>query len=167
MNRIKKLIKLERSGSMLSFDEKKQIFDSFEELTLTKVSLGRLNYHFEGSAVPKTIVIKYLHPKSGNAFVYAGYLPKEETKEGYLSVHDLEETAIRELVVKALDFLKKTEDGYVEGYEEVWRDDHHDQLILRYSQPIWLIVMTTGSVEAVFKTKEAAKSYLNDEGFFE
>lgn len=150
---------------MLSFEEKKAIFDSYDELEMKEVSLGRLNYHFKDSAVAKTMVVKFLHPKSANAFVYGGYLPKEETKDGYLSVHDLEETEIRQRVEAAIDFLKKTADGFEEGYTESWQDDRQDELLLQYSGGVWLIVLTTGSVEAVFKTKEAAEGYLIEEGF--
>lgn len=150
---------------MLSFEEKKAIFDDYPELEMREVSMGRLNYHFTGSAVDKTMVVKFLHPKSANAFVYAGYLPKEETKEGYLSVHDMEEEEIRQAVEAAIDFLKKTADGFEEGYTECWQDDREDELLLKYSDGIWLIVLTTGSVEAVFKTKEAGEGYLIEEGF--
>lgn len=31
------------------------------------------------------IAVRFLHP-NGNAFIYAGYLPKEETDKGYISV---------------------------------------------------------------------------------
>lgn len=150
---------------MLSFDEKKAIFDSYNELESREVSMGRVNYHFANSAVDKTTVVKFLHPKSANAFVYAGYLPKTETKDGYLSVHDMEEAEIRSLVDAAIDFLKKTVDGFEEGYTERWHDDRQDELLLTYSHGTWLVILTTESVEAVFKTKEAAESYLVEEGF--
>ena len=150
---------------MLSFEEKKQIFDEYDELVVREVSLNRLNYHFEDSAVEKTIVVKYLHPKSNNAFIYAGYLPDAQTKDGYISVRDANEEEIRQYVQDAIDFLKKTRDGYVEGYSEEWCDEREDLLILQYSNGIWMVVLTTGSVEAVFKTREAAESYLVEEGF--
>lgn len=152
---------------MLTFEEKKAIFDSYPELTVNEVSLNRLNYHFEASAVPKTTVVKYLHPKSHNAFVFAGYLPKEYTKDGYLSVLDEDSEMIHQLVDQAIDFLKKTADGYEEGYRETFHDDHEDVLVLEYNNPMWTVIMSSGAVEAVFKTKEAAESYLNDEGFFQ
>lgn len=151
---------------MLTFEEKKAVFASYKELEEVPVSMSRLNYHFAQSAVAKTMVVKFLHPKSANAFVYAGYLPKEETKDGYISVRDADEKTIRMLVEKAIDYLKKTEDGYVEGYQEVWEDDHADSLTLMYENPMWTVLMSSGSVEAVFKTKEAAESYLEDEGFW-
>lgn len=151
---------------MLTFEEKKAIFASYKELEEAPVSMNRLNYHFAQSAVAKTMVVKFLHPKSANAFIYAGYLPKEETKDGYVSVCDADEKTIRTFVEKAIDYLKKTEDGYVEGYQEVWEDDHADSLTLLYENPMWTVLMSSGSVEAVFKTKEAAESYLEDEGFW-
>lgn len=150
---------------MLSFEEKKALFDSVPELKVQEVSMNRLNYHFEESAVPKTTVVKYLHPKSANAFVFAGYLPKAETKDGYISVIDATKEEIEELVTKAIEELRKTEDGYEDGYQEEWYDDRGDMLTLRYSNYMWVVLMTTGSVEAVFKSREQAAGYLMDEGF--
>ena len=62
----------------LSFEEKKAIFDDYKELTAVPVSMNRINYHFNASAVDHKIAVRFLHP-NGNAFIYAGYLPKEET----------------------------------------------------------------------------------------
>lgn len=151
---------------MLNYEEKKAIFDSYTELTSQGVSMGRLNYHFNESAVPKTLLIKHLHPKSGNAFIFAGYLPEEDTKEGYISVHESNEAELRRFVERGIEFLRLTKDGFPEGYEEKWFDDHQDELILRYTNEAWLIIMQSGGVEAVFRTKEQGEAYLNDEGFF-
>src|SRR5699024_4723762 len=109
--------------------------------------------------------IRFLHP-NGNAFVYAGYLPKEETNKGYLSIRDADEKTIHELVDKALAFLKKTADGYEEGYSELWFDQRGDVLRLVYDNPMWSINLPNGQIEGVFKTKEAAEGYLLDESFF-
>ncbi|MGX7419356.1 hypothetical protein ACWOFR_11215 [Carnobacterium gallinarum] len=151
---------------MLSFDEKKAIFDSYSELTVNEVSMNRLNYHFTESAVAKTTVVKFLHPKNGNALIYAGYLPDEETVKGYISIRDEDEGTIHKLVQQAIEYLKKTEDGFEEGYSEEWQDDHRDVLTLQYSNGMWSILMSHGGLEAIFKTKEAAEGYLADEGFF-
>ncbi|MBP1044132.1 hypothetical protein I6N95_24280 [Vagococcus sp. BWB3-3] len=150
---------------MLSFEEKKVIFESFPELSVQAVSMNRLNYHFEESAVPKTTVVRYLHPKSGNAFIFAGYLAKEETKDGYISVMEASKEEIVELVEKAIAYLRLTEDGYENGYEEIWSDSNGDKLKLQYADYMWTVLMTSGAVEAVFKTKEQAEGYLMDEGF--
>lgn len=150
----------------LSFEEKKAIFDSYKELESVPVSMNRLNYHFKDSAVAKKIAVRFLHP-NGNAFVYAAYLPKEETKKGYISVLEEDEATIRQLVDQAIEYLKKTEDGYEEGYSELWFDVMGEALRLRYENPLWAVVISTGQVEGVFKTKEAAEGYLMDEGFQE
>lgn len=150
---------------MLTFEEKKAIFDGFSELTCQAVSMNRLNYHFEESAIPKTILVKYLHPRSGNAFIYAGYLPATEAKGGYISVHDATKEEIIEKVNLALEYLRLTEDGFPEGYEELWRDNRGDELTLRYNNYMWSVIMSSGAVEAVFKTKQHAEGYLMDEGF--
>ncbi|MGX6980074.1 hypothetical protein ACWN8V_12645 [Vagococcus elongatus] len=151
---------------MLTFEEKKKIIEEFPELEEQKVSMNRLNYHFNESAVAKTIVVKYLHPKSHNAFVYAGYLPSSETKDGYISVINASEEELRERIRLGIEELKKTEDGFPDGYEEVWEDDRADILRLRYIAPVWGIVMQTEGIEAIFKTKEAGEAYLEEEGFF-
>lgn len=149
---------------VLSFEEKKAIFDSYKELESAPVSLNRLNYHFAGSAVAKTVIVRFLHP-NGNAFIYAGYLPKEETKKGYISVLDADEATIRHLVDEALSFLKKTADGYEEGYSELWFDAQGDVLRLCYENPTWSVLLANDTVEGIFTTKEAGESYLRQEGF--
>lgn len=151
---------------MLTFDEKKQIIEEFTELEVQEVSMNRLNYHYHESAVPKTTVIKFLHPKSHNVLVFAGYLPENQTKDGFISAIDATGEELRELIRLALEELNKTEDGFPEGYEEEWQDARGDTLKLRYVSPVWAIVMTSESIEAIFKTKEAGESYLEDEGFF-
>src|SRR5699024_9533009 len=103
----------------------------------------------------------------GNAFVYAGYLPKEETKDGYVSVREASAEEIKQLVDKAIAHLRKTKDGYEEGYQELWISEKGEKLFLRYDNPMWLIVLENNQIETVFKTKEAAEGYLMDEGFFE
>lgn len=150
---------------MLSFEEKKALFSEYKELTAVPVSLNRTNYHFESSAVDKTTVVRYLH-QNGNALIYAGYLPKEETIKGYISVLNADEKEIRRLVDKAIIFLKKTSDGYEEGYSELWFDQNGDVLRLVYDNPMWSVNLPDGKMEAIFKTKEAAEGYLLDENFF-
>lgn len=152
---------------MLTFEEKKAIFDSYPELTATPVSMNRVNYHYEESAVAKTMVVRFLHP-NGNALIYAGYLPKEETaKEGYISVLEASEEEIRELVDKALEYLNKKENGFEVGYQELWTDEYGETLILQYDHPMWAVLVENGQIEGVFKSKEAAEGYLMDEGFME
>lgn len=151
---------------MLTFEEKKAVFDSFPELTAAPVSLKRLNYHFEDSAVAKTTVVRFLHP-NGNAFVYAGYLPAEETDKGYISVMDATETELRELVEKAINHLRKTENGYEVDYQETWTDQRGAKLTLQYDHPMWVIYVPNGQLEGVFKSKDAAEGYLMDEGFYQ
>ena len=148
----------------LSFEEKKAIFDSYTELEAAPVSLKRFNYHFKDSAVEKTVLVRHLHP-NGNAWIYAGYLPKEETQKGYVSVLDADEAALREWVDKAIAHLKKTVDGYEDGYSELWFDAQGDVLRLTYENPVWSVLVSDGQVEGIFKTKEAGEGYLHDEGF--
>lgn len=149
---------------VLTFEEKKAIFDSYSELESVSVSMNRLNYHFKESAVDKTVVVRFLHP-NGNAFIFAGYLPKEETKKGYISVLEADEATIRSYVEEAIAFLRKTEDGYEEGYSELWFDETGDVLRLLYENPVWSVLLPDDQVEGIFKTKEAGEAYLREEGF--
>ena len=149
---------------MLSFEEKKAIFDSYDELVSTPVSMNRLNYHFAGSAIEKKVIVRFLHP-NGNAFIYAGHLPKEETNKGYRSVWEEDEQTLRASVDEAISFMKKTIDGYEEGYSELWFDESGETLRIYYENPMWSVLMANDHVEGIFKTKEAAEGYLRDEGF--
>lgn len=149
---------------ILTFEEKKEIFDSYPELEASPVSMNRLNYHFKESAVAKTVVVRFLHP-NGNAFIYAGYLPKEETNKGYISVLEDDEDRIRELVEEAISFLRKTESGYEDGYSELWFNQEGEVLRLQFENPVWSVLLPSEQIEGIFKTKEAGESYLRDEGF--
>ena len=148
----------------LSFEEKKAIFDDYEELTAVPVSMNRINYHFNASAVDPQVVVRFL-PPTGNAFISAGYLPREGPVRGFISVLESDEGTIRFLLEKAISFLKKTADGYVEGYSEKWVDRSGDVLLLIYDNPMWSVALKNGQMEGIFKTRDAAVGYLNDEGF--
>ena len=50
---------------MLSFQQKLDLFSSFPELTRNDVSMGRVNFHFEGSQHEKKTVVFRLHPNGG------------------------------------------------------------------------------------------------------
>ena len=55
---------------MLTFEEKLAIIESFPELERKNVSLGRVNFHFEGSIYEKKNVVYHLHPNEiGRAHV--------------------------------------------------------------------------------------------------
>ncbi|WP_163652540.1 hypothetical protein [Listeria sp. PSOL-1] len=148
---------------MLSFAEKRALFQQFDELEEQPVSLGRLNYHFRASKRPKTIIVKYLHP-NGNGFIYAPFV-SESGKDGYVNIHEMEKTELIDLLKKALEYMSSDGDEFAEGYTEWYVDDHGEKLELSYENKMWLIYAFR-NVEAVFKTREAALSYLTDEGFF-
>ncbi|WP_099221897.1 hypothetical protein [Listeria costaricensis] len=149
---------------MLTFEQKQQIFARFDELEEKSVSMGRLNYHFEGSKREKTLVIKHLHP-NGNAWLYAPFLERDDLdKEGYLNIRDLSESEIEQLLKEAIGYLSTDGDPYQEGFYEWYQDGNGDALKLSYENKMW-IIYTGENVEAVFPTREAALGYLADEGF--
>ncbi|WP_239256553.1 hypothetical protein [Listeria ilorinensis] len=149
---------------MLTFEQKQQIFAHFDELEEKSVSMGRLNYHFEGSQREKTLIIKHLHP-NGNAWLYAPFLESDDLdKEGYLNIRDLSENEIAHLLKEAIRYLSTDGDPYQEGFHEWYQDRNGDALKLSYENKMW-IIYTGENVEAVFPTREAAIGYLTDEGF--
>lgn len=149
---------------MLSFTEKKALFQQFNQLEEQAVSLGRFNYHFTESKRSKTIIIKYLHP-NGNGFIYAPF-SDESGKDGYVNIREMEEPELIELLEKALEYMASDGDAFAEGYTEKYVDDFGDKLLLCYENKIWTLYAGE-NVEAIFKTHEAALGYLSDEGFFE
>ena len=88
----------------LSFEQKRSIFNSFP-LTEIPISYERFNYHFEGSNRSKKVVITQLSRKTGNGYVYGGYLQNSTYKldsRGWIKVKDFDESTLRELVKKAI-----------------------------------------------------------------
>ncbi|EUJ50907.1 hypothetical protein [Listeria fleischmannii] len=150
---------------MLSFEEKKQIIARFTALEEKEVSLGRVNYHYPESKREKSILIKHLHP-NGNGYVYAPYLDSDTLdKQGYFNIYNAKEFELVELIEAAISYMDSDGDIFEEGQKFTYQSDSGETLELIYENKMW-IVYAAGNVEAVFKTLEAAESYLADEGFF-
>ncbi|UHA75120.1 hypothetical protein [Paenibacillus sp. 481] len=94
---------------MLSFAEKSAIVDAFPELEQKKVSLGRLNYHFEESAYDKKIVVYHLHP-NGNGFVYAGHLDDYDTDDkGFVNIREFSAEELKSIIERSIRSLATNE----------------------------------------------------------
>jgi len=148
---------------MLSFEQKQQIIESFPELTKKEISLNRVNYHFEGSLHEKTIVVEKLHP-NGNGFVYVGDLLKyqnEANDKGLVNIRDYNESELREIVEDAIFYLSEDPDQPI---EERWRSKEGTIIELVYEKRSWNVYFQQ-NLEESFGTREAAVSYLKEEGF--
>lgn len=149
---------------MLSFDEKQKIIESFPQLVKKEISLGRLNYHYEDSLYERTVVVEKLHP-NGNGFVFVGDLLKYEhlAKKGLVNIREFSEQELREIVQDAISYL--SEEEVMEGPTlEVWASSEGDELELLYNGRTWDVYFGE-NLEETFGTREAAFSYLREEGF--
>lgn len=148
---------------MLSFEQKQKIIDSFPELSKKEISLKRLNYHYDDSQYEKSIVVEKLHP-NGNGFVYVGDLLKYENEvneKGLVNIRDYDETMLREIIRDAIDYLSEVPDQPI---IETWVSSNGTTIELVYEKRSWNIYFQQ-NLEESFGTKEAAVSYLREEGF--
>ncbi|WP_018751091.1 hypothetical protein [Paenibacillus sanguinis] len=166
---------------MLTFEQKLNILESIPDLERRNVSLGRVNFHFEGSAYDKKTVVYHLHP-NGNGFVYAGLLQHPDADDkGFVNIRDFEEKELLDLVKASMASLSKREDkpedfevaptaaqatSYAapSGTGGLWINDKGETLTLKYEDDLWYIY-SGQSLEMAFETREEAGEYLNEEGF--
>lgn len=152
---------------MLSFEQKIAILGSFPELERKDVSMGRVNFHYEGSVFDKKSVGYHFH-KNGNGFVFAGRLPDIDADErGYVNVRDYGEQELRELVARSIRSL--TGDGVAvrepeEGEEEVWEGPNGSALTVKFEDEMWYVFAGL-NLDGAFETYEEAREYLVEEGF--
>lgn len=160
---------------MLSFEEKLAIMQSFPELERRDVSLGRVNFHYDGSATDKKNVGYHFHP-NGNGYVYAAGLDGAETDgKGFVNVRDYDEQELRELVARSIRLLggaaasgtpaaEAAANAATEANEERWRDGEGNELSLQFEDDTWYLFSGL-NLEMAFETREEAEEYLADEGF--
>jgi hypothetical protein len=156
--------------TMLTFNEKLEIIESFPELERKNVSLGRINFQFENSISDKKNIVYHLHP-NGNGFVYAGPLDNYETDEkGMVNIRDFSEEQLRKLLkqsIQALSPVEKTtaEDAIIgDSKEERWVDSEKNLLVLINENDSWNIYFGL-NLDASFDTYDEAESFLQEEGF--
>jgi len=176
---------------MLTFEQKLAVIESFPELTRKNVSLGRVNYHYEDSALDKKTVVYHLHP-NGNGFVYAALTNswKDELDDrGFVNIRHYDEAALRQLIAAALDSLRPevdvtdlsdiqstepaasnpSEPGDIPNHDEAtehWHNAHGDLLTLLYEEDndLWM-VLVGDQLEDAFESRDEALEYLQAEGF--
>ncbi|WP_139995727.1 hypothetical protein [Kurthia sp. Dielmo] len=150
---------------MLSFEEKKAIIDSFDELVAKPISMNRLNYHYPGSQYEKKIVVEKLHP-NGNGFVYVGdLLAYKADDRGLVNIRDFSEQELRDAIEDSITYLTEVDDVVEEvTIEETFRNRSGDQLLLSFDGAFWN-VSHGFNLEESFGTREDAEEYLAAEGF--
>lgn len=150
---------------MLSFEEKKAIIDSFDELVAKPISMNRLNYHYPGSQYEKKIVVEKLHP-NGNGFVYVGdLLAYKADDRGLVNIRDFSEQELRDAIEDSITYLTEVDDIVEEvTIEESFRNRSGDQLLLSFDGAFWN-VSHGFNLEESFGTREDAEEYLTAEGF--
>lgn len=162
---------------MLTFEEKIKIIDSFSDLDKKEISLGRVNYHYENSAIDKKIVVYHLHP-NGNGFVYAGKLqgyPSDE--KGFVNIRDYAPNELRSLIEQSIRSLTigRTESQQggpspqspiknINTQEEHWVGPNHQSLLVKYEDDLWYIY-ANDQLEAAFESYQEVEIYMEEEGF--
>lgn len=150
---------------MLTFEQKQAIIETFPQLEKKEISLDRLNYHFKDSLFEKTIVVEKLHP-NGNGYVFVGDLLKYEHEaiRGLVNIRDYSEQQLREILADAIEYLSEEDEYLAEPEIYVWTNREGNKLIVKYEDRNWNVYYND-NLEEVFGTYEAAKDYLQEEGF--
>ncbi|MDQ1912185.1 hypothetical protein RAC89_17500 [Paenibacillus sp. GD4] len=156
---------------MLSFEEKLNVISAFPELERRNVSLGRVNFHYEGSVYEKKTVVYHLHP-NGNGFVYVGQLPGftgESDDKGFVNIRDYDAEQLRTLVARSIRSLSPgiiEESNEEEGPTEhqLWKGPDEQTLTVYYEDELWY-VFAGEILESAFETYEEVEEYMAEEGF--
>jgi hypothetical protein len=157
-------------ATMLTFNEKLAVIESFPELERKNVSLGRVNFQFSKSISDKKNIVYHLHP-NGNGFIYAGDLQNVDTDEkGMVNIRDFSEDDLRLLIkdsIRSLSAAKKTvaQEAIVGDLsEERWINEENNLLLLINENEGWNIYFGL-NLDASFNSYEEAEEFLIEEGF--
>ncbi|MGD6844349.1 hypothetical protein ACQCVH_17790 [Bacillus infantis] len=152
---------------MLTFEEKLAVIESFPELERKNVSLGRVNFHYEESALDKKNVVYHLHP-NGNGFVFAEYVQGySPDSKGMVNIRDFTESELRDIISKSIQSLSghnAEEAQPAERLEETWNSPSGETLVLIEEDEMWNIYAGL-NLDAAFLSYREAKEYLEEEGF--
>jgi hypothetical protein len=155
-------------GNMLTFEEKLAIIETFPELERKNVSLGRVNFHFEGSMYDKKNVVYHLHP-NGNGFVYAEFLSGYDLDpKGMVNIRDFSAEELKTIIsqsIKSLSPNTDVESAIIEDNdEERWINSENHTLILVNEDDMWNVYAGL-NLDGTFLSYNEAKQYLEEEGF--
>ncbi|NGM84929.1 hypothetical protein G5B47_21225 [Paenibacillus sp. 7124] len=157
---------------MLTFQQKIEILDSYPQLQRKDVSLGRVNYHYEGSQHDKKTVAFHLHP-NGNGYVYAGLLKGYPTDDkGLVNIRDFTEDELRRLLDASIASLSEPLPEAAPSAkkrkrlaaETNWVNAKGEKLTLKAEDDLWYLYSGL-SLEMAFETPDEAREYLAEEGF--
>ncbi|EFM12451.1 conserved hypothetical protein [Paenibacillus curdlanolyticus YK9] len=163
---------------MLTFEQKLEIIQSFPQLERKDVSLGRINFQYEESAVERKNVVYHLHP-NGNGYVYAGLLADvAKDAKGLVNIRDLDEQTLRNLLERSIESMTGSGEPAEEesnnqpgqsapqAEDQVWKDKQGNVLLLRYEDDadLWYI-WALDALDCAFETLEESVEYLTEEGF--
>ncbi|ASK62605.1 hypothetical protein CFK37_10795 [Virgibacillus phasianinus] len=149
---------------MLTFEEKLSIINSFPELVRKDISMGRVNFHYEKSALDKKIVVHNLHP-NGNGFVYTRNIGDFETDhKGMTNIRDYSESALRDIIKQAIKSLSPSENAEVIPDDERWINTNEQTLLLTYEDGLWN-VYAGQNLDGSFHSYKQATQFLDEEGF--
>jgi hypothetical protein len=102
-------VKLGRFITMfLSLRHKRNIFNSFPELTEKISKNGMVGYDYEGSRHRKKEIARELS-YTGNGYIYVGYLvayTHEMDDRGFLNISNFSETELRQIISKVIESFK-------------------------------------------------------------
>jgi hypothetical protein len=156
---------------MLTFEQKLAVLDSYPELERKNVSLGRVNYHFEGSLHDKKTIAYHLHP-NGNGYVYAGLLKGYPVDDkGLVNIRDFSEAELRKLLDATIAALAAYEPfapapnrKKQKTQNSRWTDADGNELELKCEDAMWYLYAGV-NLEMAFETLQEAEEYLAEEGF--
>lgn len=155
---------------MLTFQEKLAIIESFPELERKNVSLGRVNFQFEGSVTDKKNVVYHLHP-NGNGFVYAAGVDEYKTDEkGLVNIRDFTEEELRALVEKSIANLAGSDEVHQsaeldgQSVKETWVNKANEKLVVALEDDLWNVYFGT-NLEESFGAYGEVEEYMAEEGF--
>ncbi|WP_430790393.1 hypothetical protein VBD025_06345 [Virgibacillus flavescens] len=149
---------------MLTFEEKLTIINAFPELEQKQISMGRINFHYEESAIDKKIVVQHLHP-NGNGFVYAKYIPGYPTdNKGMVNIRDFSEVELKDIVQQAINSLSPEANAEVIPDDETWINANNQSLLMVYEDGLWN-VYAGQNLDGSFHTYKQAAQFLDEEGF--
>ncbi|WP_059170590.1 hypothetical protein [Bacillus sp. FJAT-27445] len=152
---------------MLTFNEKLAIIEAFPELSRKNVSLGRVNFQFEGSTSDKKNVVYHLHP-NGNGFVYAAGLDGYETDEkGLVNIRDFSAEELKSAVEKSISLLSEGNEEDMEAGEtepELWVNKKNHVLTVANEDELWNVYYGA-NLEESFGTYSEVEEYMGEEGF--
>lgn len=157
-------------ATMLTFEEKLAIIETYPELERVNVSLGRVNFQFNESVYDKKNVVYHLHP-NGNGFVYAGRISNCKTDDkGMVNIRDYSAEDLKQLIKDAITSLSAVEKPIAEEAiigdleEERWVNKENETLLLINEDETWNIYFGL-NLEETFSTYEEAEVFLVEEGF--